>query len=428
MTNLIIPPVLFMPGSLPGTEKNASPVGIGFAVVPRPGGGVTVTQSQIPIPTAMTTTSTTESYGASDVANLPLLVPFASKRPSESIVIRAIINEQHANDALATAIRREETLRTELQRVKSSGDQQQENVDLCGTRRNVPSSSVGNGGGGTTVVPRKNPKSKQAAGKNAATAARVREIESHIDAMTHAIAQCQTRLGDSANWTRAMLQSEYSKRAVLLESDSSSYAELEEAFNFLSARVTSSSTGQSGTETYFHEQRLAYVSEMLPVMKRVGERDSRDSLSAFPYVRKFQSETSLMDAMIDEMHQLGITQGLRSRLEKRLGSDPAKFKVLKHAEEMLDRRELETGELVRKHYRRRSVKLHPDRNGEVSHPPPPPKFPSPLFVSFSTYAMIVFLTIARSNYNDYRSTCDRCSRNSRTRETSSPTGNSVGVT
>ena len=394
-----------MSGSLPGTENNTSP--IGFAVVPRGGGGATQSQTT-------TTTATTTSYGASDVANLPLLVPFASKRPSESIVIRAIINEQHANDALANAIRREETLRTELQRVKSSGDQQ-ENVDLCGSRRNVPSSSSG-GGGGAMVVARKNPRSKQAAGKNPATAPRVREIESHIDAATHAIAQCQTRLSDSANWTRAMLQSEYSKRAVLLESDLASYAELQEAFNFLSARVTSSSTGQSGPELYFHEQRLAYVSEMLPVMKRVGERDTRESLSAFPYIRKFQSDPSMIDSMIDEIHQMGITQGLRSRLERRMGSDPAKFKVLKHAEEMLDRRELETGELVRKHYRRRSVKLHPDRNGEVS---PPPLFPSVRFIQRLVDDR--FLTISRSNDDYYRSTCDRYSRSSQTRATSSPT-------
>ena len=315
--------------------------------------------------------TTTVSYNSSDVANLPLLLPFAFKNPPESIVIRAIMNEQHAADALANAMKREEALRNELQKAKSSGDhhhQQQENADVVvvvvggGGRKNASSHS-GGGGGALLVAAKKNPKSRQPAGKSSAASSRIREIESQIEGATHAIAQIRARVSDSASWTRAMLQSEYSKRAVLLDTESRSFAELEEAFHFLVARVASS---EAGHDEYYHEQRVMYVNEMLPVMKRVGERDARESLSALPYVQKFQADESMIDAMINEMHQLGITQGLRSRLEKRMGSDPAKFKVLKHAEEMLDRREIETGELVRKHYRKRSIKLHPDRNGEVS--------------------------------------------------------------
>ena len=310
---------------------------------------------------ASQTTTTTVSYNSSDVANLPLLLPFAFKNPPESIVIRAIMNEQHAADALANAMKREEALRNELQKAKSSGDHQQENADVGGwSRKKAPSHS---GGGGALVAAKKNPKSRQPAGKSSAASSRIREIESQIEGATHAIAQIRARVSDSASWTRAMLQSEYSKRAVLLDTESRSFAELEEAFHFLVARVASS---EAGHDEYYHEQRVMYVNEMLPVMKRVGERDARESLSALPYVQKFQADESMIDAMIDEMHQLGITEGLRSRLEKRMGSDPAKFKVLKHAEEMLDRREVETGELVRKHYRKRSIKLHPDRNGEVS--------------------------------------------------------------
>jgi len=322
--------------------------------------GVGATQPQ-----QNTTTTTKVSYNSSDVANLPLLLPFAFKNPPESIVIRAIMNEQHAADALANAMKREEALRNELQKAKSSGDQhQQENADVVGggSRKNASSHS-GGGGGALLVAAKKNSKSRQPAGKSSAASSRIREIESQVDGATHAIAQIRTRMSDAASWTRAMLQSEYSKRAVLLDTESRSFAELEEAFHFLVARVASS---EAGHDEYYHEQRVMYVNEMLPVMKRVGERDARESLSALPYVQKFQADESMIDAMINEMHQLGITQGLRSRLEKRMGSDPAKFKVLKHAEEMLDRREVETGELVRKHYRKRSIKLHPDRNGEVS--------------------------------------------------------------
>jgi hypothetical protein len=300
-----------------------------------------------------TTTKTMVSYGPSDVANLPLLLPFAFKNPSESIIIRSIMNEQHAADALANAKKREETLRVELQKAKSSGDQQ-DNAEVGGNRK---SASAAPGGGGALVVAKKNPKSKQ-------QVARIRDIEYQIDCAVRAVAECRTKLNDSSTWTRSRLHSEYSKRAVLLESESRSYAELEEAYTFLVARVASTASILSGD--YYHEQRLAYVTEMLPVMKRVGDKDGRESLSALPYVQKFQADTSMIDAMIEEMHQLGITQALRSRYEKGQGSNAAKFKVLKHAEEILDRREVETGELARKHYRKRSIKLHPDRNGEVS--------------------------------------------------------------
>ncbi len=324
------------------------------------GFGVGATQPQ-----QTTTMTTTESFNSSDVANLPLLLPFAFKNPSENIAIRAIMNEQHAADAHANAMKREEALRNELQKAKSSGgDHQQENADVgSGSRKNAPFHS---GGGGASVAAKKNPKSRQPASKNSAASARarIREIERQIDGATHAIAQCRARMSDSANWARTMLQSEYLKRAVLLDPESRSFAELEEAYQFLLARVAALT--ELGHDEYYHEQRVAYVNEMLPVMKRVGERDARESLSALPYVQNFQADQSMIDAMIDEMHQLGITQRLRSRLEKRMGSDPAKVKVLAHAEEMLDRREIETGELVRKHYRKRSIKLHPDRNGEVS--------------------------------------------------------------
>jgi hypothetical protein len=405
MTNSIPQAYFFSLLAVPATTQlnDASPATTANAIA--------IVRATQPQTTSSSTTATTVSYSPSDVANLPLLLPFACTRPSESIVVRAIMNEQHAADALANVVSRKETLQTELQRVKSSGDQQ-ENQDLRGRRRNVLSSSCLSGG--ALVVARRNPKSKQTSSKKAATTARVREIESQIDAATHAIAQCQTRLADSANWTRTMLQSEYSKRAVLLESDSRSYSELEEAFNFLSARVASYVLS---SEVHFDEQRLAYVNEMLPVMRRVGERDTRESLSAFPYIQKFQADPPMIDAMIDEMHQLLITEGLRSRLEKRMGSDPAKFKVLKHAEEMLDRREVETDELVRKHYRRRSVKLHPDRNGEVSI-----HFP---LSSFSPFVQFIFMQkvfdVSRLDNNHHRSACDRYSRSSQMRATSSPT-------
>ena len=106
---------------------------------------------------------------------------------------------------------------------------------------------------------------------------------------------------------------------------------------------------------------------MLPVMKKVGDKNFATSLVALPYVKSFQAddpESPIVAAMIDEMHQLAITEGVRVRLKDNT-KDEAR-RVVKHAEETLYDREVVTGELVRKHYRKTSIKLHPDRNGEVS--------------------------------------------------------------
>jgi hypothetical protein len=60
------------------------------------------------------------AFGPEDVANLPLLLPFEIRNPSESVLIQAIVNEQHASDALVAAMECEETLRTELQKATFS--------------------------------------------------------------------------------------------------------------------------------------------------------------------------------------------------------------------------------------------------------------------------------------------------------------------
>jgi len=192
-----------------------------------------------------------------------------------------------------------------------------------------------------------------------------------------------------------MLQAEYSKLAVTLNPESSHYIALEEAFAFLCPPLNTA----DGTEDYYHEQRLAYVKEMIPVMKKVGEKTPATSLVALPYLQKFQasevesgspsSPSILVTALIEEMFQLAITEGVRVRLEKQIISDPAKFKVLKHAEEMMVQREVETGELVKKHYRKRSIKLHPDRNGEEMRP---------IFEEFTDARTVLSNTKLRQSY------------------------------
>ena len=189
-----------------------------------------------------------------------------------------------------------------------------------------------------------------------------------------------------------MLQAEYSKLVITLDPESKRYNDLDESIEFLCPRLnkhnnSGSGTGSGneisnlftndGTEEYFHEQRLTYVKELIPVITKVGPQHTIEDLDMLPYLQKFQctsnasvsdlgtSSSIIVKALIDEMYQLQITEGVRSRI----GKEPTKaeYKVLKHVEEMLDRKEIVTSELVRKHYRKRSIKLHPDRNGEVRY-------------------------------------------------------------
>jgi hypothetical protein len=106
---------------------------------------------------------------------------------------------------------------------------------------------------------------------------------------------------------------------------------------------------------YFHKHRIAYVREVLPIVP----------IAALPYVRQLQCEDRLLDALRDEMQQLTILHGLRAQLDDK-NRDPVQNKILRLTTETLVRREAETCELVRKWYRRRCLKIHPDRNGEVS--------------------------------------------------------------
>lgn len=316
-------------------------------------------------------TTTPVSYGAVDVANLPLLLPFQIRNPTESALITALMNEQHASETLVAAMKREETLRTELQKAASSSlDDKNENANTA--NKNTSSSSPAGGvcatatkksGCGSNATAN-NSKKK---GKSAKTVVLMKTIQNQIQVQQHVVTQCQQKLASASNWTRAMVQAEYSKLAVVLDPESQQYHDLEEAYLFFSARVgKNDGVPTDEPDEFYHELRIAYVKEMLPVMKKVGSRGdtTRESIAALPYVRQFQCDVRLLHAFRDELHQLAISQVLRARFNQT--RDPVKCKILHLVEEARRRKEAETSELVRKWYRRRSVKLHPDKNGEVS--------------------------------------------------------------
>ncbi|EJK76033.1 hypothetical protein THAOC_02224 [Thalassiosira oceanica] len=274
-----------------------------------------------------------------DMARLPLLQPFQIQNPSTSNVVTTLMNEQTTADTLAALIKKEEKLRSELQKAKGGDD------DKDGKK------------GGKA----KKGKSKASSSANAA---KIKELEQQIDTMQLTLHQIRQNLTQYCNWTVGMLQGEYSKLAVTLDPESERYADLEEAISFLCPRVKT----EEG-DSYDHDQRLAYVRETLPVLKKIKSDVPPSALVEFPYLKKFQCDdpaSPIISALMDEMHQLQITEQIRTRLEKT--KDASRLRVLKHAEDQLDTREVATSELVRKFYRKKSIKLHPDRNGERMRP------------------------------------------------------------
>ena len=309
------------------------------------------------------------------VASLPLLEPFRIRKPGQSTMVNALVNELQASETLEAMIKQEEKLRGDLQKARNeSSSSTAATDDGSSNSNNVNGGGNDNSAKGKSVSKSKSSK-KSSRNKSNANSERVKDIESKIETTAKVILQCRQNLAQFEGWTKSMLHTEYSKIAVTLDPESQRYADLEAAITFLCPRrADRAEVRGDGSEDYFHEQRLAYVRETLPVLKRVGRKNAASSLLALPYVKDFQCGDEAADgdgagagivaSLIDEMHQLAITEGLRVRLEKQTG-DPAKSKVLRHAEDALDQREAATTELVRKHYRKRSIKLHPDRNGEV---------------------------------------------------------------
>ncbi|KAL7525242.1 hypothetical protein ACHAXR_000916, partial [Thalassiosira sp. AJA248-18] len=201
------------------------------------------------------------THSAADVAALPLLQPFQIKKPAESSIINTIINEQHAADTLAAVLKQEGKLQKDLQKAKSENAKEAENNDKIKAAAAAATATGNNNNKATTT--KKSKKFKK--NSNNVDSAKVKEIESKIETIALTIQQCRLSLSQFAGWTKAMLQAEYSKLAVTLDPDSSRYVELEESFSFLCPRLNTA----EGPEDYYHEQRIAYVKEMIPVMKKV---------------------------------------------------------------------------------------------------------------------------------------------------------------
>lgn len=209
----------------------------------------------------------------------------------------------------------------------------------------------------STIIKGSNKKSAKKSHKNtkATNSHYIKDLEGQLLTLAEALATARANLDHFSNFSRGVLQGEYNKIALTINDDSPRYIELEQTMNFL----------------FDNDNRLTYFREMIPIVKKVGAKQSGTVIVSLPYLIKFQckdAHSPIVTSLIEEMYQLYLTEELRLRLKDQISADGSKLRLLRQAEEALGQRTDASTELIRKHYRKKSIKLHPDRNGESFRP------------------------------------------------------------
>eukprot|EP00577_Skeletonema_sp_RCC1716_P004235 CAMPEP_0113406952 /NCGR_PEP_ID=MMETSP0013_2-20120614/19790_1 /TAXON_ID=2843 ORGANISM="Skeletonema costatum, Strain 1716" /NCGR_SAMPLE_ID=MMETSP0013_2 /ASSEMBLY_ACC=CAM_ASM_000158 /LENGTH=1333 /DNA_ID=CAMNT_0000292841 /DNA_START=71 /DNA_END=4069 /DNA_ORIENTATION=- /assembly_acc=CAM_ASM_000158 len=311
---------------------------------------------------------------AVEIANLPLLAPFRSvtfPNPESSPLIQSLLAEQEVANVVQLYQNREDTLRDEL--VKLINDAEKAEKEKA---KELAASSSSAAAKNNNKVAKKKDKPKL----SALVQKKIKDIESEIKDTDKLCTQYKQELIVYTQHTRGIFQSAYTKIALKLEVQNNSKAieALEESFSFFCPRQTIAtvvsvndgygSTQQQHQDVWDDSQRVAYVREMCPVM-RAHVRPLSVGLFSLPYIKKFHCTPDtpvIVEALLDELYQKTITEELKSRLKDVM--EDARLKVLRHCEEVLQKKTELTTELVRKHYRKKSIRLHPDRNGEENRP------------------------------------------------------------
>ncbi|KAL7447035.1 hypothetical protein ACHAXM_011567 [Skeletonema potamos] len=306
---------------------------------------------------------------AKEIANLPLLAPFRSvtfPNPESSQLIQALLTEQEVANVVELYQNREDTLREELVKIINDAEKAEKDKAKDSSKDGSNTNSNNNNSSKKSQKKKDKPKLSPQVQK------KIKDIETEIRDNDKLCTQYKQELIVYTQHTRGIFQSAYTKIALKLEMQNNSAAieALEESFSFFCPRqtITSPFIDGGGQDVWDDSQRVAYVHEMCPVM-RAHHRPLSVAVFALPYIKKFQCtpETpGIVEALIDELYQKTITDELRIRLKD--VTDDAKLKVLRHCEEMLEKKTELTTDLARKHYRKRSIRIHPDRNGEEYRP------------------------------------------------------------
>ncbi|KAL7500822.1 hypothetical protein ACHAWT_008998 [Skeletonema menzelii] len=302
---------------------------------------------------------------AVEIANLPLLTPFRSvtfPNPEASPLIQALLHEQELGNVVTLYQNREDTLRKELGTIINDAEKA-EKEKAKEAKANTSSNKVAN-------------KKKDKPKLSAQVQKKIKGIETEIRDNDKLCSQYKQELLVYTQHTRGIFQSAYTKIALRLETQNNSKAidALEESFSFFCPRQTIEALVNVNDgfgehrDVWDDSQRVAYVREMCPVM-RAHHRPLSVGLFSLPYIKKFHCTPDtpvIVEALLDELYQKTITDEMKIRLKD--VTDDARLKVLRHCEEMLEKKTEVTTELVRKHYRKKSIRLHPDRNGEENRP------------------------------------------------------------
>ena len=261
-------------------------------------------------------------HSPKNVALIPLLSSF--KLTNDSPLITQILLEQQLIDTLSLIRLEENNVRDKMKKDEGEANDQAK-------------SSNGK-------------ESKKKSKKQSKESKKAREDVGHLlKEIVDAHEKGRGRLNAQAHCTQQAIVAHH---AAVLQSIDSTCGE--EDGNFRSAY----------NELWDNEKRHLYVKEMIPVMKQVGEKHNSNDVVQLPYITLFRisdAESPIISALVTDQHLLEIHTELSTRIAK---PDLLQKKLLKNSELRLLNHSKATAVLVQKYYRKQSVKIHPDRNGE----------------------------------------------------------------
>ena len=269
------------------------------------------------------------------LSTCPLLAPFSIYRPyssSQSALLRIIGDEVNYADNVKFFQQYEDKLRTELQKAE----------------KEAPSNKDGNNYGDKK-------KRKQNKSLSLNYLSTIKSKEEALQQISYNLQLSQMELQHHSNFMRSALQCEYSKLVVTLNLDSQQYHDLERSMDYL----------------FNDHDRIEYFSEMLEVLKKIDLRKEKlRGIETFPLIEQFQYEanSSLIKGFIEELWSYLILEEVRTRYDGSIGLSQGKSRLVKYASETMERASTDVSDLIKKHYRKKSVKLHPDRKGEEFRP------------------------------------------------------------
>jgi hypothetical protein len=107
----------------------------------------------------------------------------------------------------------------------------------------------------------------------------------------------------------------------------------------------------------------------MTVLKKMKEKNHVvGGVVELPLIQQFQCDihTPLVKSMMDELWHHLIYEEVRQKFKD--VTSTSKSRMMKYTSDTLERSNLEVQESIKKHYRKKSIKLHPDRNGEEYRP------------------------------------------------------------